>query len=128
MNFIKRLIARDTEQVAEDTTRLTDTQRSVLVGIYAAPTPETAYSVTTGAQNVVQAKDQLRRLGLITVNDSNASAGVTDAGQQALGNYNLIDDTGEVTDEGSKILDQISNLKAEFKYATESFKLFKTLL
>lgn len=110
--------------------RLTNTQKSVLLGIYAAPTPELAYDATIGSENVAQAGKQLRSMGLINIDSNNSRAGVTDVGQEVLGNNNLIDDTGQVTEEGQQILDQQNTIKDEFQDATESvaYSILKTLI
>lgn len=110
--------------------RLTNTQKSVLLSIYAAPTPETAYDTTTGSENVTQARQQLRSLGLINVDDNNSRAGVTDTGQETLVNNNLIDDTGQLTEEGQQLLDQENKIKDDFENATEAvtFSVLKTLI
>lgn len=110
--------------------RLTDTQKSVLLSIYAAPTPETAYDTTTGSENVSQARNQLRSMGLVAVDDNSNRAGVTDEGQTALANNNLIDDTGQLTDEGQQVLSQQTAIKDEFENATESvaYPVLRTLI
>ena len=110
--------------------RLTDTQKSVLLSIYAAPTPETAYDTTTGSENVSQARNQLRSMGLVAVDDNSNRAGVTDEGQTARANNNLIDDTGQLTDEGQQVLSQQTAVKDEFENATESvaYPVLRTLI
>ncbi len=118
MKFIRELAAFNNASGAN--ARLTETQKSVLLSIYAAPTPETAYDATTGSENVTQARQQLRSMGLVAVDDSTSRAGVTDEGQQALANTNLIDDTGQVTEEGQQVLDQQTQVKTDFENATES--------
>lgn len=134
MKFLQELTAFSTAPPmggnAASSTRLTDTQKSVLLGIYAAPTPEMAYEVTTGSDNVSQAAQQLRGMGLINVDSSGARAGVTDGGQEALVNNNLIDDTGQVTDEGQQVLSQEAQVKDEFQDATESvaYPILKALI
>lgn len=134
MKFLQELTAFSTMPPmggnAATTARLTDTQKSVLLGIYAAPTPELAYEATTGSENVSQAAQQLRSMGLINIDTNGARAGVTDAGQEALANNNLIDDTGQVTDEGQEMLDQQNAVKDEFKDATEAvaYPVLKTLI
>lgn len=120
------LTDQDTQTV--NVNRLTTTQKSVLLSIYAAPTPETAYDATTGADNAAASKQSLRTLGLIVVDDVNGRAGVTDKGQEALANNNLIDDVGQLTDEGQKVLDQSEAVKADFENATESFSILKKLI
>lgn len=121
MKFLKELLGMSQPQEAS-AVRLTDTQKSVLISIYAAPTPETAYDTTTGSENVTLARQQLRSLGLIAVDDGASRAGVTDAGQEALTNNNLIDDMGQLTDEGTKTLEREQAIKDEFENATESLK------
>lgn len=126
MKFLKELATFSTipptgiDPPDNTTARLTDTQKSVLLGVYAAPTPELAYESTIGSDNVAQAAQILRSMGLITIDSVGSRAGVTDDGQQSLTNINLIDDMGELTDEGQQTLDQHSNVKSEFQDATES--------
>ena len=128
MKFIQELAGFVTP--GSTNVRLTDTQKSVLLSIYAAPTTETAYDTTTGSENVSQARQQLRSMGLVAVDDNSNRAGVTDAGQTALANNNLIDDTGQLTDEGQQVLDQQQAVKADFENATESvaFPVLRTLI
>lgn len=134
MKFLQELTAFSTASAlgaeSQTTVRLTNTQKSVLLGIYAAATPEMAYEVTTGSENVSQAAQQLRSMGLINIDSSGARAGVTDAGQEALANNNLIDDTGQVTEEGQQMLDQQNQVKDEFQDATESvaYPVLKALI
>ncbi len=134
MKFLQELTAFSTAQPiganSATTARLTDTQKSVLISIYAAPTPELAYNATTGSENVSQAAQQLRSMGLINIDTNGSRAGVTDDGQESLSNNNLIDDTGQVTDEGQQMLDQQNSVKDEFQDATESvaYPILKTLI
>ncbi len=102
------------EQVNAAQMRLTDTQKLVLLNVYASPTPETAYDTVTGSPNLVAARNQLRNAGLIVVDDQNSRAGVTDQGQEALINNNLIDETGEVTEEGDAMLNSTQQEKRAF--------------
>lgn len=131
MKFLQELFAfSSAPPIGASTARLTDTQKSVLLGIYAAATPEMAYEVTTGSENVSQAAQQLRSMGLINIDSNGARAGVTDAGQEALANNNLVDDTGQVTEEGQQVLDQQNQVKDEFQDATESvaYPVLKSLI
>lgn len=122
MKFLQELTAFSTAPVLGDntTSRLTNTQKSVLLSIYTAATPEMAYEAMTGSDNVAQAGQQLRSMGLINVDSSGSRAGVTDTGQEALTNNNLVDDTGQVTEEGQQMVDQQTQVKADFENATES--------
>lgn len=132
MKFLQELFAFSTVPAEGETNvpRLTLTQKSVLVGIYAAATPELAFEAMTGSQNVFEAGKQLRSLGLISIDVDDARAGVTDAGQEALANNNLVDDMGELTEEGQNLLSQHNQIKSEFENATESvaFPILKNLI
>lgn len=119
MKFLSRLI-QEAVPVGPTAVRLTDTQKNVLVSVYAAATPELAYNYTIGAENVVQAREQLHNMGLISINDAQARAGITDEGQTALANVNYIDDVGQLTDEGDAALAQQDAIRREFESATES--------
>lgn len=113
------------EQTNAAQSRLTDTQKLVLINVYASPTPEMAYDTVTGAPNIVAARNQLRSLQLIVVDDQNSRAGITDQGQVALSNNNLIDDTGEVTEEGNTLLQSTQQEKR--MYTTEGYKIIDKL-
>jgi hypothetical protein len=128
MKFLQEMAALYSSAGAN--ARLTDTQKSVLLGIYAAPTPETAYDATIGAENVTQARQQLRGMKLIVIDDSTSRAGVTDEGQTALANNNLIDDMGQLTDQGQEVLGQQKSVKDDFENATESvaYPVLRTLI
>lgn len=120
MKFLKELFAFQTAPPMGATARLTDTQKTVLLGIYTAPTPEMAYETMTGSENVTEAGKQLRNMGLINVDSNGGRAGITDRGQETLANNNLIDDTGQMTEEGQKVIDQQQAVKTEFEDATEA--------
>lgn len=120
MKFFQQFLK---EAPLEDVTvRLTDTQKSVLVSIYAAATPELAFNYTIGAENVVQASEALRSFGLIEVNTQTTRAGVTDTGQAALFNINYVDDIGELTDAGQQAVSEQDAVRQDFLNATESVK------
>ena len=78
--------------------RLTDTQKSVLTTIKSAPTPQVALENISTGRNMLAARDILKQLGLITFDDD--SAEITNDGTETMKNANLIDDSGELTDEG----------------------------
>lgn len=120
------LIGSLVEQIVDGAqARLTDTQKIVLTNIYAAPTPETAYDSVTGHQNLVVARNQLRSMNLVVVDDTDSRAGITDEGYTALSNNNLIDDIGELTEEGNSLL-----IKAtpNTEVVREQFTLLKTII
>lgn len=113
------------EQTNAAQARLTDTQKLVLVNVYAAATPEMAYDTVTGAPNTVAARNQLRSAGLIVVDDQNSRAGVTDQGQEALVNNNLIDESGQLTEEGNNLLQNTQQDKRMF--TNEGYKIIDKL-
>lgn len=113
------------EQTDAAQARLTDTQKLVLVNVYAAATPEMAYDTVAGAPNTVAARNQLRSAGLIVVDDNSSRAGVTDQGQLALSNNNLIDETGQLTEEGSNLLKSTQQEKR--MYTNEGYKIIDKL-
>jgi predicted transcriptional regulator len=81
------------------TMKLTDTQKQVLCKIVASPTELTALESIKG-NNMVEAKNMLLDLGLITFDDNEIS--ITEQGLQLMRDYNLIDQQDQLTDEGSK--------------------------
>lgn len=108
MNFLKQLHEQVLNPHASQE-RLTDMQKLALLSIYSAPTAEMAYESLTGSQNLMAARNQLRSMGLAQVNDQDARAGVSDEGAEALQNNNLIDEVGELTDEGDRLLSKMPN-------------------
>lgn len=81
--------------------RLSDIQKEVLAKVHAAPNEEVAGGeILEGGRNYVGAKDILVRLGLMTFHDNEAT--ITQTGQEVMKKLNLIDDTGQLTDEGNQ--------------------------
>lgn len=130
MKFLRELNSMASVAPSVEAPRLTFTQKCVLAAIYAAPTPELAYDAMTGSDNVSEAGKQLRGMGLIMVDSIAGRAGVTDSGQTMLANNNLIDDIGELTEEGQKCVEEHKRIKVEFENATESvaFSVLKDLI
>jgi hypothetical protein len=103
---------------------LTDTQKGVLAVIYNTPTPETAFYTTTGNQALVTARNILERLGMIQVGGNRAV--LTPIGRDAVIANNITDTTGELTEEGTALIDAVS---AMLKTKTnEAFVLLSTLI
>lgn len=90
------------EIINPNTVQLTNAQQGVLITIKLSPTPEVAYQSTNGAQQIVYARNALRMLGLLRVGDNKTV--LTDSGNQSLINYNLVDDTGQLTQRGQQIM------------------------
>lgn len=80
--------------------RLSETQKTLMCQIIAAPTEELAYEASEDGTNIMAARDQLEKLGLIDWEEGSAS--VTDNGMEVLKDEALVDDMGELTEEGSK--------------------------
>ena len=80
--------------------RLSDTQKVALTKIVAAPTEEVAYEELNNGRNIVAARDQLEKLGLISV--AEGSAILTDEGKQVMKDENLMDETEQLTDVGQQ--------------------------
>lgn len=90
------------EIINPNTVNLTNTQQAVLIIIRTSPTPEVAYEATNGQGQSVAARNSLRSLGLVKVGGNKAI--VTANGAQALINYNLVDESGQITESGTDIL------------------------
>ena len=104
---------------------LTATQKGILAILYNTPTPEAAFETTNGLPSLVTARNLLERLGLIRVGGNRAA--LTDAGQQAVVANNIVDETGQITDEGSALIDAINVRRSELRVA-EEFTLLKALI
>lgn len=78
----------------------TNNQKRVLTKIKSAATPEVAATEISKGNHLVTARDMLIKLNMITVDDNKAE--ITSQGEQIMKNQNLVDDMGELTDEGQK--------------------------
>ncbi len=79
----------------------TENQKAVLTKIVAAETPKLAAADISKSSNLVSARDMLKKLGFITLDDEGAA--LTDAGTKVTTDQGLTDDMGELTDTGRKI-------------------------
>jgi len=79
---------------------LSHTQKYVLAKLIASPTPLTAYESVSNGRNVVAARDQLTGLGLMQYQENEAV--ISDSGMEAMREENLVDDMGNLTDEGEQ--------------------------
>ena len=103
---------------------LTATQKGILAILHNSPTPEAAFEATNGSPALITARNLLERLGLIQV--AGVRAALTQAGQQAVTANNIVDETGQITDEGSALIDAINVRKTD--KVTEDFGLLKSLI
>ena len=82
------------------TVRLTDNQKKVMTMILSSATEKLAAENISAGRQLITARDILSKLGLIEFRDGYAA--LTPEGEKLLKDYNLIDDMGELSDEGSK--------------------------
>lgn len=92
-------------EILESAVRLTERQKALLLKMQQSPTSEMAYSVTVGDDERENAKI-LDKMGFIKINSDQGEASVTPAGNRQLVSYNLLDENGEPTEYGSKLLGQ----------------------
>jgi len=78
--------------------KLTDTQKRAMAKVVAAATPKIAADEVSGNQNLIAARDMLVKLGLMTFAPGNAT--LTDQGNKVMKDYALVDDAGQLTDDG----------------------------
>lgn len=85
------------------TLKPTQNQLTVLAKIVANKDhPAKAASEISGSENLVSARNMLMKLNVITYSDT--SAALTEKGEQLAKEQNIIDDSGNLTDEGQKLV------------------------
>lgn len=82
------------------TVRLSETQKIVMVRVVSADNPHVAYESLNEGRNLVAASKELTQLGLLEIMQGEAN--ITDKGTQVLTNEGLVDEMGELTEEGQK--------------------------
>lgn len=112
------------EFINPDAVQLTATQKAILATIAIAASPEVAYENCNGVQSFLIARNGLRILGLIRIGANTLH--LTDAGQNALVTNDLIDETGQPTEEGQKLVDAMQ--KEKEIQNNESFNLISGFL
>lgn len=78
-------------------------QRHVLLQIFLADTATLAFDQTNKSEADIKAREILYRLRYIKISDNKAI--LTDEGRNAIIEYGLIDENGEITEAGEEILD-----------------------
>lgn len=91
---------------------LSDFQKGLLASITQSATSEQAYQLGVGSQNSAAAMHQLQVMGYITIQGK--AVGLTSTGRQAANQNNLIDGTGQLTDEGKLQMDNFAKNKQEY--------------
>jgi hypothetical protein len=82
------------------TLRLTDNQKKVMTRIVSAPTEKLSAEQISKGRGIITARELLVKLGMIESRDGFAA--ITPEGQQLMTDYNLTDETGQLTDEGNE--------------------------
>lgn len=103
---------------------LTDMQKGALLSIKMAATPNQGYEATSGSENAVAARKSLEKMGLIEVRGNQAIT--TKEGNESLVSKNLVDETGQPTEDGQSILDEFNKNKEEY-INLESFDILKSI-
>lgn len=90
--------------IFEDQISLSDRQKYVLAKIKSAATPLLAYEAIVDSEPDVVASKLLARYGFIRVSSEEGKAGLTSKGEQAIVEYGIADETGELTDVGTDLV------------------------
>jgi hypothetical protein len=83
------------------TVTLTTTQKRVIAKTLASPTPKVAGEAISGDENMITARDQLAKLGVIEY--IGGEVNITEKGQALAKDENIIDDSGQLTDDGNAL-------------------------
>lgn len=118
MNLIKEFLNPEAVQ-------LTSLQKGVLATIATAATPEIAFETCNGVQSLVVARNILRTLGLVKINQGQLA--LTDQGQNALVTNNILDETGQLTEDGEKYITMVDEERSQ-ELQKESYQLFSNFL
>jgi hypothetical protein len=106
--------------------RLTDMQRSVLLTIFIAQTPELAYDAATGSEHIIEARDFLVRNSLITASSNKAET--TSRGYDVLVANGLIDEQDNVTEQGKRLSDWFEKEKQQVRESLIPYRFLKQLV
>lgn len=85
-----------------DAINITENQKTVLLICAVSATSVQAYEMTTGHQELISARNSLTTFNYINVFNNEIS--LTEKGNQALTDFNLIDEMGNPTDTGKELL------------------------
>lgn len=81
-------------------------QKYVLLQVHLAETPVLAYEQINKTESDIKARQMLHRMGYIRLGYNQAA--LTDEGEDAVIEYGLVDDTGEITEAGEELLSELS--------------------
>jgi predicted transcriptional regulator len=81
---------------------LQDTDKFILAKLSQNQPSHLEYLQTLGSRKLIVHREQLAKVGLITLDDNQQVADITDKGREALKAEGILDDTGNLTPEGEK--------------------------
>jgi hypothetical protein len=115
------------ELINPNTAILNDTQKAVLVIVQVSPTPEVAYENTVASENLSVARNTLLKLGALRSTEN--ALELTTRGKEMLEYHNLVDETGELSEEGNEVLEASKRVAQTFNNqdVKESFRLLSKL-
>jgi len=91
--------------------QLNSTQKGILATIAGSASPEMAFETTSGAEPLNAQRVILQRLGLVVIGGNTVT--LTPNGQQALTDSNIVSETGEMTEEGERLMDMVASLRQQ---------------
>lgn len=115
------------ELINPNTALLNDTQKAVLLTAHISTSPEMAYADTNTSENLVKARQGLHSMGMVVLGDSEMAT--TKQGNEMMVYHNLVDNAGQLTDEGQGILDSTEDVGGSFndQAVQEQFKFLSSL-
>jgi hypothetical protein len=118
------------ELISPNTAVLNDTQKAVLLIVHIAPTERVAFDNTSASENLHTARNTLIRLGALNLGDN--AVELTSRGRELMNYHNLIDEMGELTDDGNAILDDSKEVSLSFNMQSikeeQKFPFLKSLI
>ena len=98
MNFMKL------NRIFEEQISLSDRQQYVLAKIKSSATPLLAYEAIVNSEPDVVASKLLSRYGFIMVSTRESKAALSPKGEQAIIEYGIADESGQLTDIGTELV------------------------
>jgi len=106
--------------IFEDQISLSDRQKYVLAKITMAATPLLAYEAIVDSEPDVEASKVLHQHGFINVSVTEGNAALTSRGKQATVEYGIADESGQLTDVGTNLVNNYGDRSEESGESGES--------
>lgn len=109
---------------------LTNYQKKVMAKIIAAPTPKIAGEEITKDPQLVRARNVLLKISPSLISFVRGKATVTPTGLKIMKDENLVDDQGNLTDEGENFAydeEDLKDTETDKEILTQSFSLIKDI-